>query len=133
VTFTHNLPHYMNFDFYFKKMKTIQIQLVLTCLSGISKFNQIIVIRIYHQLFGNTTQLLNAFNNLIRFTRFSIQAPRNLAPLVARSLRILSESRVDLLNNASITNLDTILDTLPQITIESEITEGQRQGLVNLF
>ena len=38
---------------------------------------------------------------------------------------------MDLLNKESITSLDTMLDTLPQIAIDSEITEDQRQGLVD--
>lgn len=93
--------------------------------------NQIIVTRIYYQLFGNTSQPLNAFNYQIKTTRFTIQPPSNLAPLVARSLRIMNEARVDLLNKERITDLDTMLDTLPQIAIDSEITEDQKQGLVD--
>lgn len=92
--------------------------------------NQIIVTRMYYQLFGNTSQPLNAFNYQIRHSPFTIETPSNLAPLVARSMRIMGESRIDLLNKEGITTLDTMLDSLPQVALDNEITEDQKQGLI---
>ena len=91
--------------------------------------NQIVVTRIYYDLFGNTTQPLNAFNYQIKNTNYSIQPPMSLAPLLARSLTILS--RIDLLNIAQITDLNTMLIDLPQLALDGIITADQSADLIN--
>jgi hypothetical protein len=93
--------------------------------------NQIVVTRIYYQLFGNTSQPLNAFNYQIRYTRFTIATPSNLAALVARSALIMGDARIDLLNKEGITTLDTMLQSLPQVAVDYQLSEDQKQGLVD--
>ncbi len=90
--------------------------------------NQIIVTRMYYQLFGNTSQPLNAFNYQIKNTNYVVQTPNSLAPLVARSMIILG--RMDLLNQAKIADLNTILNDLPQIALNGVITADQSASLV---
>ncbi len=93
--------------------------------------NQIVITRIYYQLFGNTSQPLNAFNYQIRYTRFKIETPSNLAALVARSAVIMGNARIDLLNKQGITTLDTMLQSLPQVAIDNKLSEDQKLGLID--
>ena len=53
----------------------------------------------------------------------------SLAPLLARSLTILS--RIDLLNIAQITDLNTMLIDLPQLALDGIITADQSADLIN--
>lgn len=90
--------------------------------------NQLIVTRIYYQVFANTPRSCDAFNYQIRYTRFAIQPPPNLSGLVAR---LVSLGRLDLIDQAKITDVNLILNKLPHLGFETIITADQVSKLEN--
>jgi hypothetical protein len=85
--------------------------------------DQKITTRIYYAIAANTTQPMNAFNYQIRYTNFKIQPVS-----ISRSL----SAKVDKtawLDSARIT--DVILQWLPAIAIEKELTFEENAKLAN--
>lgn len=115
---------------YSNYLATLQPYAVLTApsvIQGILTYYtaqvQSVSTRIYYQLFGNTSQPLDAFNFQIQFTPYKVIAPSNLSPLL-RS-RSISGRVVNL--NA----LNVALVKLPSIAIENTISFDQTSKLVN--
>ena len=90
--------------------------------------NQLIVTRIYYQIFANTPQPCDAFNYQVGYTRFAIQPPPNLSGLVAR---LVSLGRLDLIDQAKITDVNLILFKLPHLGLETIIASDQVHKLEN--